>query len=102
MMSMGSVGMWRSGRRELIVVLVTRGWREGRSIKWMAINNSLPAWRARLYICKAACGQSFTQANAFPMARPIPRQSQACSAVSIVRLDGRPGWLPDVPIRPSS
>ena len=66
MMSMCTVGMWRSRRKELIVFLVTRGWREGRSIKWMAINNSLPAWRARLYICMPACKGLFClQANVF-------------------------------------
>jgi hypothetical protein len=44
--------------------------------------------RARVRTC-------FIQANTFPLARPIPRQSQGFSAVSIVRLDGRPGWLPE-------
>jgi hypothetical protein len=38
---------------------------------------------------------SFTQANTFPTARPIPRRSQGSWAVTIVRLDGRPGWLPE-------
>jgi hypothetical protein len=36
---------------------------------------------------------SFTQANNFAITRPVPRQSQGLSAVSIVRLDSRPGWL---------
>jgi hypothetical protein len=47
-----------------------------------------------LYL-RACVRSSFIQANTFPIARPIPRQSQGLSAVSIVRLGGRPGWLPE-------